>query len=203
MSFNITSDGSPTPRKGTTRFSRAAGDLRIDTSPELLGQAVGGYNQNHYPYALHRAFGSSLTANMQGPKRPLGVSTFGNHQAMMPQQHAYDGYKVSKYAPHTGPSLSSLCPPRTTTPLFPSIGPHFMCNEITHHHRSPRWMATTNPPSWIRCCSASTAAHRHLISTTLPPAQCQSPRPPKSSDRHHPRPWTTPCFSSMHLNYRN
>jgi hypothetical protein len=123
MSFNITSNGSPTPRKDTTRFSRAAGDLRIDTSPELLGQAVGGYKQNHYPYALHRAFGSSLTANMQGPKRPLGVSNFGNQQAMMPQQHAYDGYKVSRYPPHTWSGLPSLYPPSTIAPLFQSTGP--------------------------------------------------------------------------------
>jgi hypothetical protein len=94
MSFNITSDGSPTPRKGPSRFSKA-GDLTIDTSPEVLGQAVGGMSQNHYPFTLYRAFGSSLTSNVQGMKRPLGTSTLAN-QPMPPQQHTFDGYKVSQ-----------------------------------------------------------------------------------------------------------
>jgi hypothetical protein len=71
----------------------APGDLKIDTSPEVLGQAVGGFSQNHNPYAFYRAFGSSLTANMQGAKRPLGASTLGS-QAMMPAQNAFAGYKV-------------------------------------------------------------------------------------------------------------
>jgi hypothetical protein len=106
MSFNITSDGSPTPRKGVSRFCRTAGDLKIDTSPEILGQAVGGFSQNHHPFALYRAFGSSLTANMQGARRPLGVSTLGNQHMMMPQQNAFDGYKVSHHTP-SGPSNSS------------------------------------------------------------------------------------------------
>jgi hypothetical protein len=95
MSFNITSDGSPTPRKGTLRFSRGAGDLKIDTSPELLGQAVGGFSQNHQPFAYYRAFGSSLTANMQGAKRPFGPSTLGNQQNTVSQPHSFEGYKVS------------------------------------------------------------------------------------------------------------
>jgi hypothetical protein len=93
MSFNITSDGSPTPRKGSTRFSMA-GDLRIDTSPEVLGQAVGSMSLNQYPFALHRAFGSSLTTNTQGMKRPLGSSTLGN-QPMLQQHNSFDGYKVN------------------------------------------------------------------------------------------------------------
>ncbi|KAF2471394.1 ARM repeat-containing protein [Lindgomyces ingoldianus] len=38
MSLNITSDGSPTPRKGSARF--LADDLRVDTSPEVLGLAL-------------------------------------------------------------------------------------------------------------------------------------------------------------------
>lgn len=124
MSFNITSDGSPTPRKGAPRFSRAAGDLKIDTSPELLGQAVGGYNQNHYPYAHRRVFGSTLTANMQGPKRPLGVSTLGNQQAMMPQQHAFEGYKVSKRSSPPPQSSPDLSPTFTTATLSKSINPY-------------------------------------------------------------------------------
>ena len=99
MSFNITSDGSPTPRKGPARFSMA-GDLRIDTSPEGLGQAVGGMSQNHYPYALYRAFGPSLTSNLQAMKRPLGSSTLGN-QPMLPQQNSFDGYKVSQLSSST------------------------------------------------------------------------------------------------------
>jgi hypothetical protein len=64
-----------------------------------LGQAVGGFNQNHYPYALYRALGPSLTTKKQGAKRPLGVSTQGNQKAMMPQQKAFDGYKVSAASP--------------------------------------------------------------------------------------------------------
>jgi hypothetical protein len=112
MSFNITSDGSPTPRKSTMRFPRAPSDLRIDTSPEVLSQAVGGFSENHYPYALYRALGPSLTANMQGAKRPLGVSTQGNQQATMQQQKAFDGYKVSAVSP----KLSSVsC--RLATPI--------------------------------------------------------------------------------------
>jgi hypothetical protein len=77
------------------RFSRAGADLKIDTSPEVLGQAVGSYGQNHYPFALYRALGPSLTANMQEAKRPLGASAQGNQQVMMLQQNTFDGYKVS------------------------------------------------------------------------------------------------------------
>ncbi|KAH7073883.1 armadillo-type protein [Paraphoma chrysanthemicola] len=104
MSFNITSDGSPTPRKGPARYPMAAGDLKIDTSPEVLGYAVGGFGQNHNSYAYHRAFGSSLTANVQGAKRPLGTSTLGG-QTMMPQQNAFESYKKSKM---DGPDQSSV-----------------------------------------------------------------------------------------------
>jgi hypothetical protein len=96
MSFNITSDGSPTPRKGNTRFSKAAGDLKIDTSPERLGQAVGGFSQNHYPLTLYCPAGASLTANMQGAKRPLGASTLSNQHRMVPQQNPFEGNKVSE-----------------------------------------------------------------------------------------------------------
>jgi hypothetical protein len=96
------------------RFPRAPSDLRIDTSPELLGQAVGGFSQNHYPYALYRALGPSLTANMQGAKRPLGASTQGNQQAMVPQQKAFDVYKVSaapqKLSPDTCCSATLIIP---------------------------------------------------------------------------------------------
>ncbi|KAF1833906.1 ARM repeat-containing protein [Decorospora gaudefroyi] len=94
MSFNITSDGSPTPRKGSSRLAMS-GDLRIDTSPETLGQAVGSMSLNQYPFALHRAFGSSLTTNTQGMKRPLGSSALGN-QPMLQQHNAFDGYKKAK-----------------------------------------------------------------------------------------------------------
>ncbi|KAH8716836.1 armadillo-type protein [Phaeosphaeriaceae sp. PMI808] len=100
MSFNITSDGSPTPRKGPTRFSMAAGDLKIDTSPELLNQAVGGFDQNHHPYASYRGFGPSLTANSQGTKRPLGLSALGNQLPPQSQHKSFDDYKVSDYPAH-------------------------------------------------------------------------------------------------------
>ncbi|OAL01982.1 ARM repeat-containing protein [Phaeosphaeriaceae sp. SRC1lsM3a] len=93
MSFNITSDGSPTPRKGTIKFPKPAGDLKVDASPEVPDQAVGGFSYNHNPLAFYRSFSSSLTANVQGAKRPLGPSTLGNQQPAMPQQHSFDGLK--------------------------------------------------------------------------------------------------------------
>jgi len=93
MSFNITSDGSPTPRKGPGRFSMA-GDLKIDTSPEVLGQAVAPKRHNHYPYSLYSAFGPSLTSDMQGMRRPLGASALSN-QPPLPPQNSMDGSKVS------------------------------------------------------------------------------------------------------------
>ncbi|KAF1935471.1 ARM repeat-containing protein [Clathrospora elynae] len=96
MSFNITSDGSPTPRKGPSRFAMA-GDLRIDTSPEVLGQAVGSMSLNYYPF--QRAFGSPLTSNMQGMKRPLGSSALAS-QPMLQQHNTYDGYKKPKMEAH-------------------------------------------------------------------------------------------------------
>lgn len=92
MSFNITSDGSPTPRKGPARLSMT-GDLKIDTSLDALEQAVGGMSLNQYPHTLYRTFGSSLTSNLQGLKRPLGTSTLSN-QTSLPQQSEFDGYKV-------------------------------------------------------------------------------------------------------------
>ena len=109
MSFNITSDGSPTPRKGPNRFAMA-GDLRIDTSPEVLGQAVGSMSLDQYPFAFQRAFGSPLTCNTQGMKRPLGSSTLGN-QLPLQQHNSFDGYKVSQpdvYYRSSSPSFTSL-----------------------------------------------------------------------------------------------
>jgi hypothetical protein len=103
MSFNITADGSPTPRKAIGRFP-VPDDLRLDTSPEGLGLAVGSrYQQQHYP--LYRGFNSSLTPNMQGMKRPLGSSTQVNQ--MMPQQ-SVDGFKVSQPTQALACYLSSL-----------------------------------------------------------------------------------------------
>lgn len=94
MSFNITSSGSPTPRKGAPRFSKP-GNLRLDTSQETLGQAGGAVSQNHFPFAMSRPFGVSLTSHMQGVKRPLGSSALGN-QSMLPRQSSFEAYKVSK-----------------------------------------------------------------------------------------------------------
>ena len=93
MSFNITSDGSPTPRKGPTRLSMNE-DLRIDTSPEILEQAVGSLSHNHLPLAFYHAFGPQLTSNLQGLKRPLGPSALANQPTSL-QQTTFDGYKVS------------------------------------------------------------------------------------------------------------
>lgn len=84
MSFNITSDGSPTPRKTGSRLPMPA-DLRLDTSPEVLGFGPVGTRIRQLP--SHYWPGSALlTSNVQGAKRPtaLGSSTLGN--LMMPPQ---------------------------------------------------------------------------------------------------------------------
>lgn len=94
MAFNITSDGSPTPRKGLNRFNLPPGDLRIDTSPEVLGQ-VNGNSQKYFPFGLHPSFGPSLTSSSQGLKRPLGTSTMGNIAMPAMQQQHKGGLKVS------------------------------------------------------------------------------------------------------------
>ncbi|KAF3041503.1 hypothetical protein E8E12_002904 [Didymella heteroderae] len=92
MTFNRTSDGSPTPRKGPARFNVPPGDLRVDNSPEVLGQ-INGSSQNYFPYGLHSSFGSSLTSNLQGLKRPFGTSTMSNiDMPSMLQQH-FGGFK--------------------------------------------------------------------------------------------------------------
>jgi hypothetical protein len=94
MSFNITSDGSPTPRKAMGRLP-VPDDLWLDTSPEGLGLAVGSrYQQQHYP--PHRGFNSSLTSHVQGTRRALGPSAQINQ--IMPQQ-AHDSFKVSPVTP--------------------------------------------------------------------------------------------------------
>ncbi|KAF1961223.1 pumilio-family RNA binding repeat domain-containing protein [Byssothecium circinans] len=64
MSYQITADGSPTPRKGVGRFS-IADDLKIDTSPEALS-AVGAY---HLQHPRRQPLGPLLTANFQNTKR--------------------------------------------------------------------------------------------------------------------------------------
>ncbi|KAF2016420.1 ARM repeat-containing protein [Aaosphaeria arxii CBS 175.79] len=76
MSLNITSDGSPTPRKN--RYS-IADDLKIDTSAETLGMAVGSRHPFPSRMTAHtstnwRLGSPSLTSNMQGVKRPNSTS---------------------------------------------------------------------------------------------------------------------------------
>ncbi|PVH94720.1 ARM repeat-containing protein [Periconia macrospinosa] len=88
MSFNITAEGSPTPRKGVGKFGMAE-DLRIDTSPEVLG-AVG---FNHRPLQLLTK--PSLTTGVK--KHPLGTSQ-GN---AMPPQLNRNGFKNIKVEPGT------------------------------------------------------------------------------------------------------
>ena len=93
MTSTITSDGSPTPRKGG-RFG--AEDLRIDTSPEVLGMAVG----SRHPFPHYPTYNWPLTPHMQGVKRPnepLGISTRGNQMMLQPPvqgRPAADSYKV-------------------------------------------------------------------------------------------------------------
>ncbi|KAF2269010.1 ARM repeat-containing protein [Lojkania enalia] len=95
----MTTDGSPTPRKNVTRFSMAE-DLKVDTSPEGLGLAVG--SRHPIPTrmpppdaSLYRAYHPSLTNNFQGVKRPnstpdgshpLGSSAHGNLVMLPPPQ---------------------------------------------------------------------------------------------------------------------
>ncbi|KAF2730524.1 ARM repeat-containing protein [Polyplosphaeria fusca] len=97
MSLNITSEGSPTPRKNPTRFSMAE-ELRVDTSPEALGTAVGFRHPVSWatPQSTtsHRPLQSSLTS-LQGVKRPsithdgavpLSTSTRSNQAMLVPSQ---------------------------------------------------------------------------------------------------------------------
>lgn len=88
MSFNITADGSPTPRKA--RF--LADDLRIDTSPEVLGMAAA-VGSRYQQFPLYRP-DPSLTFNMQGMKRPLGSSAL--NQPLLPPQQNHFEFKVSQ-----------------------------------------------------------------------------------------------------------
>lgn len=108
MTFNITSDGSPTPRKGPTRFNLPSGGLNVDNSPEVLGQ-VSGNSQNYFPYGLHPSFGSSLTSNLQGLKRPFSTCTVANIGVPPMQQH-FEGFKVSSrpVRSHSSPILASF-----------------------------------------------------------------------------------------------
>lgn len=96
MSLNITSDGSPTPRKVAARFAIAE-DLRVETSPEGLG-AVGTRRPVQYP-THYWPINSSLTSNMQGVKRPLTTTTRGNQlrseqHLTLPDRTVNEAYKV-------------------------------------------------------------------------------------------------------------
>ncbi|KAF2660251.1 ARM repeat-containing protein [Lophiostoma macrostomum CBS 122681] len=113
MTSTITSDGSPTPRKGG-RFG--AEDLRVDTSPEVLGMAVG----SRHPFPHFSAYNWPLTPHMQGVKRPsepLGISTRGNQ--LVPQlpvqgRTATDSYKLKV---ECGPQV----PPATNASVVDSL----------------------------------------------------------------------------------
>ena len=88
------------------------GDLRVDTSPEVLGQ-VNDNSPNYFSYGLHPSFGSSLTSSLQGLKRPLGTSTMGNvaMPSIQQQQHHLSGFKVSRSP--VSPYTLALPSPRT------------------------------------------------------------------------------------------
>lgn len=105
MSFNLTSDGSPTPRKTAPRFPPAYPDLRIDTSPEVLGHGPVGTRTRPHPLAYQG--GVSLTYNTQGAKRPLGSSTMGNQMLAQPN---IDAFKVSQPRSKPNPSATSQVP---------------------------------------------------------------------------------------------
>ncbi|KAJ4289730.1 hypothetical protein N0V90_011060 [Kalmusia sp. IMI 367209] len=94
MSFNLTSDGSPTPRKAVSRFPVPRTDLRLDTSPEVLGYGPVGTRARQYPSIWHG--GVSLTSNVQGAKRPLGSSTMGNQMMPQPNIDAFKKVKIEQ-----------------------------------------------------------------------------------------------------------
>jgi hypothetical protein len=73
------------------------GDLRVDTSPEVLGHAIVN-NQNYHAFGFYPSFGSSLTSNLQGLKRPLGTTTKGNVAMPSMQQQHFGSFKVSHSA---------------------------------------------------------------------------------------------------------
>ncbi|KAF1966404.1 ARM repeat-containing protein [Bimuria novae-zelandiae CBS 107.79] len=89
--FNLTSDGSPTPRKTAPRFP-VHSDLRLDTSPEVLGFGPVGTRNRQLP-SHYWPGSSSLTSNVQGVKRPALVptTTGGNR---MPQSNRDDAALV-------------------------------------------------------------------------------------------------------------
>jgi hypothetical protein len=95
MSLNITSDGSPTPRKAVNRFAMIDG-RGANTSPDVLG-AVGSHCPTQNPAYY---WPSSLTSTAQGVKRPLTMSTRGNQLAPLQltptssDTNVVDGYKV-------------------------------------------------------------------------------------------------------------
>ncbi|KAF2742165.1 ARM repeat-containing protein [Sporormia fimetaria CBS 119925] len=97
MSLNITSDGSPTPRKTVGRFNMAD-DLANKTPPEVLG-AVGSRQPPQVPQQL---WPSSLTFHAQGVKRPLTLSSRNTPVSvqgttpMSTDPTSIDGYKKLK-----------------------------------------------------------------------------------------------------------
>lgn len=110
MSFNITEKGSPTPRKTINRIA-AAEDLRIDTSPEVVGT----HGLQQFP--PHCWPNSSLTFDMQGMKRPLGASSQGN--PMVPLQQSFESFKVSQAGPTVNTPSQIHATPHCMTILCP------------------------------------------------------------------------------------
>ncbi|PSN67819.1 ARM repeat-containing protein [Corynespora cassiicola Philippines] len=102
MSFNITSEGSPTPRKGPARFVMGE-ELKINTSPEVLGMAAVG--PRTHPFTQYRPISTSLTSSWQGMKRPLGPSTHANQSMPTLQQNQLDGFKKHKLDEQDEPSV--------------------------------------------------------------------------------------------------
>jgi hypothetical protein len=186
MAFNITSDGSPTPRKGPTRFNMPPGDLRVDTSPEVLAQ-INGNSQNYYPIGLHPSFGSSLTSSLQGLKRPLGDSTMGNvaMPSMQQQQQHFGGFKVSD-TPFPLPSSSSL---------FPSL--YLALEQQTDSRTRSKAIILRALQSWTHSCNDSMSDPLLMTPTSPhPAAPFPSRRLPRTTQAHH-LPWQTLPFLLM------
>jgi len=168
MSFNLTSDGSPTPRKTVARFPVPGADLRLDTSPEVLG--FGAVGTRIHPNLCHWFDNLSLTTNMQGLKRPLGPSSAQGNQILM--QPSVDAFKVS----------------RETIKLLSPI-------TAANHARSSRSSLMILPLSTL-FFSDSMSGPPPGTSTTLPTVPCRSPRLQTSSLEARPTLRQIQSFSS-------
>jgi hypothetical protein len=154
MSFNLTSDGSPTPRKAVSRFA-VPNDLRLDTSPEVLGFGPVGTRTRRHPSQYVWPGSALLTSNMQGAKRPLGSSTLGNQ--MMPPQPNIDTFKVSP-----SPQPQAPC-------LAPFLHTLLLGLDADHSGRSRSSKEIMKSPPLSILCSNASMSSGLLLTTSMDP----------------------------------